>query len=227
MGKRKRKPAVKPPAKATDAPPPVLPFRAMKASLIETVRNPEPAPPVAPAAPAPAPAPPPIDDAELFAREMAHVRPISGGPAPRSRPVRPVAERPKAARMLDAEAEFSALMEAEDQGWRAAGLSVERFDDLRLGRLTVQRSQDLHGLRAATAERAVRALVAEARTRRLSCVLVIHGRGKNSGDEGPVLRDAVRRWLRTPPLSADVLAWAPALAHEGGAGATRVLVRED
>ena len=62
--------------------------------------------------------------------------------------------------------------------------------------------------------------------RGLEVVLFIHGKGLRSGSEGDVLRQALRRWLRRPPLRNDVLAYAPAPANEGGSGATRVLVRQ-
>jgi DNA-nicking Smr family endonuclease len=58
----------------------------------------------------------------------------------------------------------------------------------------------------------------------LRCALVIHGRGQRS-ESGPVLKQALTRWLAEPPLGARVMAFASATPADGGAGATYVLLR--
>ena len=59
-----------------------------------------------------------------------------------------------------------------------------------------------------------------------ACVLlVIHGRGLNSGPEGPVLVRATRDWLTQGPLRKHVLAFASAPPERGGTGAMLVLLR--
>ena len=57
------------------------------------------------------------------------------------------------------------------------------------------------------------------------CVLLIHGRGRNSKDNRPVLKEQVRIWLSHGRLSRLVLAFATAPLTNGGAGAVYVLLR--
>lgn len=54
---------------------------------------------------------------------------------------------------------------------------------------------DLHGKTQEEAIRMVQNFLLRAQKRKLRTVLVITGRGLRSGEHGPVLRDAVRRWL--------------------------------
>ena len=54
---------------------------------------------------------------------------------------------------------------------------------------------------------------------------MVHGRGQHSL-AGPVLKAALPDWLREAPLAYEVLAFAPAAAGHGGAGATLLLLRK-
>ena len=54
-------------------------------------------------------------------------------------------------------------------------------------------------------------------------LLVIHGKGYRSETEA-VLKPLVHRWLAEQP---SVLAWCPAQARDGGAGASYVYLRVD
>jgi DNA-nicking Smr family endonuclease len=53
----------------------------------------------------------------------------------------------------------------------------------------------------------------------------VHGRGLNSKDQIPVLKDAVRLWLARGRIAKSVLAFATARPTDGGAGAVYVLLR--
>jgi DNA-nicking Smr family endonuclease len=58
--------------------------------------------------------------------------------------------------------------------------------------------------------------------RRMSCVRVIHGKGRRSGPRGPVLKNVVNQWLQR---NGDVLAFGSARSIDGGSGAVYVLLR--
>ena len=64
--------------------------------------------------------------------------------------------------------------------------------------------------------------IVDARTRRLRCVRVIHGKGLTSPGKEPVLKGKVRRWLAHWD---EVLAYAEAPRHAGGGGALLVLLK--
>lgn len=84
---------------------------------------------------------------------------------------------------------------------------------------------DLHGLRAAEADRRVTAAVEAARAEGRRCLLVITGRGLRSGREGPVLRERIAAALAA--RADDVLGFTSAPPNRGGTGAFLVLLRGD
>ena len=75
---------------------------------------------------------------------------------------------------------------------------------------------DLHGLIADEAHDALADFLADARSRGVRCVRVIHGKGLTSPNREPVLKGKVRRWLSHWD---DVLAYCEAPRHAGGGGA--------
>ncbi|MCH2555060.1 MAG: Smr/MutS family protein, partial [SAR116 cluster bacterium] len=81
---------------------------------------------------------------------------------------------------------------------------------------------DLHGLTAAQAERRLARFVDQAARIGVRCLLVITGKG--SEGKG-VLRRLVPLWLKTPPLSGQILAISQARQADGGGGALYVMLR--
>jgi DNA-nicking Smr family endonuclease len=61
----------------------------------------------------------------------------------------------------------------------------------------------------------------------LRCVLIVHGRGRNSPGQVPVLKDRLKQWLTRGKLGRLVLAFSTARAHDGGPGALYVLLRRE
>jgi DNA-nicking Smr family endonuclease len=59
----------------------------------------------------------------------------------------------------------------------------------------------------------------------LTCVRVIHGRGRHSHKKQPVLKDAIQRWLGTRRLGRHVIAYTSARLCDGGGGAVYILLR--
>jgi DNA-nicking Smr family endonuclease len=94
---------------------------------------------------------------------------------------------------------------------------------LRRGEFAVDAEIDLHGMNAAEAKAALREFVGAAIERHMSCVRVIHGKGRRSGPRGPVLKNIVSHWLQR---ANDVVAFGSARAVDGGSGATYVLLRK-
>ncbi|MHB1844007.1 MAG: Smr/MutS family protein [Deltaproteobacteria bacterium] len=96
---------------------------------------------------------------------------------------------------------------------------------LRRGELSVQAHLDLHGLTREEARVAVEQFVRSQRLRGHRCVLIVHGRGLNSKDGVPVLKEALARWLSRGPLGRSVLAFCTARPCDGGGGALYLLLR--
>lgn len=115
------------------------------------------------------------------------------------------------------------LETGEELAYRATGVSAATYRKLRRGRLSVMAEADLHGLNVSEAKLHLREFLAEAHKRQWQCVRIIHGKGKRSGQRGPVLRNKVDRWLRQ---WSEVLAFCSARPVDGGTGAVYVLLRK-
>lgn len=90
------------------------------------------------------------------------------------------------------------------------------------GGFSVQAEIDLHGMTASEAHEALAGFVEDSRARGLTCIRVVHGKGRGSGARGPVLKLKVDRWLRQ---WSGVLAFVSARQVDGGTGAVYVLLR--
>lgn len=92
---------------------------------------------------------------------------------------------------------------------------------LRRGQYAVDAEIDLHGLNSEQAKAVLRDFIADAVGRGMSCVRIVHGKGKGSGPRGPVLKNLVNSWLQRLGV---VLAFGSARTIEGGSGAVHVLL---
>jgi DNA-nicking Smr family endonuclease len=108
---------------------------------------------------------------------------------------------------------------------RASGVDPRIVRRLRQGHFAYQAHLDLHRLTADEARGAVERLLVQACRRGLRCVLIIHGRGRNSKDQVPVLKERLKVWLGRGALSRFVLAFTTARPCDGGGGAVYVLLR--
>ncbi len=160
------------------------------------------------------------DDAALFRAAVGPVRALPATPAPPERP-RP---RPRA-RMAERD---EAQAREDFRLGRGEGFSIERGDVLSHRReqvppRTLKRLSQgaLHHADAGTAETLLRRFLAQARDAGFGCVRVVHGKGLNSSDSLPVLKNVVDRILRQ---RSDVLAFHSAPPAQGGTGAVLVLL---
>lgn len=167
------------------------------------------------------------DDAELFEEAMRDVQPMDRTDRPvlrRSRRPRPPARAPGARPPRPGD-RFDVRRAGSHVEGRAAGVAPATLDRLRRGEVEPGLRVDLHGFPEQEARGELRDAARRARSARIRCVLVIHGRGLRSA-AGPVLKEALPRWLTEPPLAAWVAAFASAPGHLGGTGATLVLLRD-
>jgi DNA-nicking Smr family endonuclease len=100
------------------------------------------------------------------------------------------------------------------------------LDDLRSGRFSVQAHLDLHGLNQQEARFVLEEFLLESVRRGYTCVRVIHGRGRHSDKDGPILKENIQRWLCTRRMGRRVIAYASARRCDGGGGAVYVLLRK-
>jgi DNA-nicking Smr family endonuclease len=105
------------------------------------------------------------------------------------------------------------------------GLDARVVKQLARGEFTIQADFDLHGVDAASARQLIERFLLDAHARQLRCVKIVHGKGRRSPDGIPVLKAQLPRWLARGPARLVVLAYASAPPHDGGSGATYVLLR--
>jgi DNA-nicking Smr family endonuclease len=107
----------------------------------------------------------------------------------------------------------------------APGVDRRLAQRLHQGDFAVQGHLDLHGYTVEEAKALVTRFLTGAYTTGRRCIRLVHGRGHNSPDNRPVLKEQVQLWLSHGRLSRLVLAFATAPAADGGAGAVYVLLR--
>jgi DNA-nicking Smr family endonuclease len=96
---------------------------------------------------------------------------------------------------------------------------------LRRGELAIQGHIDLHGMTRDEAKVALEAFLVHQWEVGHRVVLVVHGRGRNSKDGVPVLKERMGPWLSRGAIGRRVLGFCSARPCDGGTGAVYVLLR--
>lgn len=168
------------------------------------------------------------EERKLFRAAMRGVRPLRQTRSPPQRPkitpraaLRRADEARVLAESLDADASELDLETGEELSYRRNGVSEATLRRLRRGHYARREELDLHGMTQAEARVAILAFLADARAHSMRCVSMVHGKGRGSGNRGPVLKAAVNRWLRR---HAAVRAFCSARRPDGGTGAIYVLL---
>jgi DNA-nicking Smr family endonuclease len=104
------------------------------------------------------------------------------------------------------------------------GLDRRKAERLSRGKLPIEATLDLHGLRQVEAHRRLEAFLADCQAAGKRCVLVVTGKGLHK-EEGGVLRGAVPHWLNEAPNRGRVLSFDYAQQKHGGTGALYILLR--
>lgn len=170
------------------------------------------------------------EERELFRAAMRGVKPLR---QTKVKPLQPRVRRPARAASRRAD-EAQVLTDSlrldpadldvesgEELRYRREGVPESALRRLRQGLYAVRDEIDLHGMTQDEARVALAGFLAEAILHGNRCVRVIHGKGRGSGQRGPVLKSAVNRWLRR---HGDVRAFCSARRNDGGTGALYVLL---
>jgi len=162
------------------------------------------------------------DDESEFARLLPGVKRLHNDRINVYRKRGPNKSAPRVTRQeIDRQTDYPAeSLPARDTQFNS-GLQKKLQRKIKQGVIRPETSIDLHGYRQTEALDALDSFIAEALQRRLRMVLVIHGQGYRSQSDA-VLKPLVQRWLTT---QSQVLAWCPAQARDGAAGASYVYLR--
>lgn len=176
-----------------------------------------------------------MTDDDLFAEEMAGVRPLKREPRARlqrsSVPVDTDARR-DAALGLHQKAVNPLVDEGVEPldawyvlGFKRPGIQHGVFKKLRMGRYDIEARLDLHRMTVKEAREEVAGFIRDSLALGLRTVLILHGKGERKPDRErtAVLKGYVNRWLQD--LDA-VQAFHSAQPAHGGTGAVYVLLRK-
>lgn len=162
------------------------------------------------------------NDEALFREAMAGVQSITDERAPPFQKKRP----PKPLNLSHGEKEGDELGDlAVDTPdfleFRRPGIQHRVFQDLQRGLIEVEDSLDLHGMRVVDARPAFSRFIKHSLKHGLRCIRIIHGKGRGSDGQQPVLKQKTNQWLQQ---KEEVLAFAAAPRWDGGTGAVYVLL---
>lgn len=102
------------------------------------------------------------------------------------------------------------------------GIRLQELSKLKKGEFEVSAELDLHGLTLDDAKVVIHEFIREAYHLKKRYIRIIHGKGYNSRDEYPALKNLVNQELKT--LKA-VLAFSSAPVRSGGTGAVNIFLK--
>jgi DNA-nicking Smr family endonuclease len=163
------------------------------------------------------------EEADLFRQAMADARPLQANRTEpfRTRP-RPVPIEQPVEAEPDEEFADRSIRTHDELLFMRPGLQQRKFLELQRGHLPAEGTLDLHGYRVEQARRSLRQFIDQSRLRAFRVVRIIHGKGKGSAEQQPVLKQKVNQWL---PQHPGVMAYCSAPRWDGGTGATYVLLK--
>ena len=168
------------------------------------------------------------DDSALFRSAIGKVRRLDTNtvvlkPDKKPRPVPAVKPLEQVDPLQNEVADSLETLFQEDKvGFLAPGLQKNVLKKLRKGYYGVDAEMDLHGMSSRDAQRELLRFLHFGVEDGCRCVQIIHGKGYNSPDSQPVLKNDINLWLRQ---HKDVLAFCSTPPKAGGTGALYVLLR--
>lgn len=126
--------------------------------------------------------------------------------------------------LVDEASAFEVTDDGRSIEGRRRGVDGALVRRMRHGELPVDATLDLHGMRVDEARTAVEQFVRDRRAKGDRVVVIVHGRGRNSPANQPVLRGEVSAWLSEGKASHHVSAFLTAPVEHGGEGALCVLL---
>lgn len=172
------------------------------------------------------------NDSALFQQAMQGVTPLKTQNqamhnAPKPKPYPSKTEEDEQQALLDMFSDHydpTELQPGDMLSYCRPGIQHRVFGKLRSGEYRVAAEIDLHGLNSEQARQELYQFLQYCYPNKGECVRVIHGKGKRSNHNGPVLKIKVNKWLRQYDR---VLAFHSARPIDGGTGAVYVLLKRN
>ncbi len=103
------------------------------------------------------------------------------------------------------------------------GVQKSWLKQIRTGKISIEDHLDLHGYRRDDARNILLDFLDHAQRSSYRLVRIVHGKGHHSGENTPILKAMVNKWLQNIP---QVLAFVSTRAEDGGTGAVYVLLKK-
>jgi DNA-nicking Smr family endonuclease len=177
------------------------------------------------------------DDDRYFLSKMSDVAPLSPGaekivifPSEDLSPARPVRNEDMEAiahlcDLVSGSAEMDITFSDEYIEGSVKGFDRKLMQKLKKGQFPIQDYVDLHGMIKQDAEVRVRDFLQKSQRQGFRCVLVVHGKGLNSENHIPVIKEQIPLWLSRGPVRKIILAFSTAMPYDGGTGAIYILLK--
>ncbi|UYH53220.1 Smr/MutS family protein [Lawsonia intracellularis] len=121
---------------------------------------------------------------------------------------------------------FNIVKKEEQLEGHIEGFDKKLFTQLQSGLFRPKTTLDLHGFNIQQAFYTVVKFLHTAYITGQQPALIISGRGKNSPQGIPVLKEKLYEWVTQEPLKRIILAFCTAHARDGGTGAIYILLRQ-
>ena len=168
--------------------------------------------------------------ADLFRQAVGEVKPVDNDRVADKR--KPPPARPRQFELDEQLVMRDAMQDTRDPEdidngehlqWARSGVQRRVMRKLKNGYYSAQATLDLHGMTVNEAREAMQLfIISVTRDYGSCCVRIIHGKGRKTATEAPVLKPFAAAWLRQ---RKDVLAYTSAKPAHGGTGAVYVLLR--
>lgn len=167
------------------------------------------------------------EDSDLFRQSVGEVKPVRNN--------RLIFERKKSSRLKNNHTHYDRndksidsqhpyTIKANDKlSFKRPGIQQQLFRKLKRGQIPVEMELDLHGLTSNAAKKELIRFIDYCFSENIRCIRIIHGKGKGSENNLPVLKNNLNQWL---PQISNVLAFCSAQPFDGGLGAIYVLIKK-
>ncbi|WP_051640706.1 Smr/MutS family protein [Thiomicrorhabdus sp. Milos-T2] len=125
---------------------------------------------------------------------------------------------------LETEKDFSTskVSAFESILYHQKGIRLQELSKLKKGEFSIQAVLDLHGFTQDTAEQQIIEFVSHCYHEKYRFIRIIHGKGYNSEDEYPILKNLVNQLLRQIKV---IIAFASTPEKDGGTGAVNLFLK--
>ncbi len=153
------------------------------------------------------------EDSALFRQSIGHVTPLKQSRVNHPKPRIRSHHRQQSPRHYHRPIEYNPTQPSEK--------SLKR--QLQKGEISIDGRLDLHGKTQLQAEEALKQFLQQALYMNIHCVLIIHGKGYNSANNIPVLKELTHYILSQ---ESKIVFYGNATAKHGGSGATYAILRQ-